>query len=175
MAEHYLTLDRETLDKPEFSRIAKTIGITRGDAVLGVLRVWFWFDEHSTRGLVEGVGPDEVDRITGHTGFGEAMAKAGWLAVSTDGISQPRFDFHRLAPSYKEIKHRTRAAKSRDKLALAEQTWHLATAAEREQLARLPMFAKFARTESAPVESAGAGIDESETGATAKCRRTASF
>ena len=166
MAEHYMTLDRETLDKPEFSRIARELSISRGDAVLGVLRVWFWFDEHSTTGLVEGIGPEEIDRITGHTGFGNAMVKAGWLAVSTDGISQPRFDFHRLAPSYKEIKHRTRAAKSRDKSALAVQTWRLASDDERKTLARLPMFAKFAKdaagAASEPEQIEGAAPSDSD-------------
>lgn len=98
MAE-WLKLDKSTADKPEIFAIAERLGIDP-DAVLGkCIRVWSWFDSHTTNGSANGAGVTKslIDRITGVTGFADSMLFVGWLAQlegDLGGFALPNFDRH---------------------------------------------------------------------------------
>lgn len=94
MAGDWMKIDLELSDKPEVHGIAGMIGID-SDAVVGkLIRVWQWFDKHTTDGNAHGVTFALVDRLTGVTGFGEAMMFVGWLEQHDKTLHMPKFDRH---------------------------------------------------------------------------------
>lgn len=81
-------------DKPEVHYVASTL-LLDPDAVVGKLvRVWAWFDKHTIDGNAYGVTTSLVDRLTGVTGFGEAMMFSGWLEQHDKTLHMPKFDVH---------------------------------------------------------------------------------
>jgi hypothetical protein len=72
------------------------------------MEVWEWVDGETTDGHLPGCGLDYLDSIARMAGFGEAMAKAGWVSVGEDGITIPNFDRHNGASA----KRRSAASES---------------------------------------------------------------
>ena len=94
MAGDWMKIELELPDKPEVHAIANTLNLDP-DAVVGKLvRVWQWFDKHTTDGNAYGVTYSLLDRITNVTGFGEAMMLAGWLEQNDKNLTMPKFDRH---------------------------------------------------------------------------------
>ena len=94
MAGDWMKIELELPDKPEVHAIAGMLNLDP-DAVVGKLvRVWQWFDKHTTDGNAYGVTYQLPDRITGVAGFGEAMAFVGWLEQQDKMLVMPRFDRH---------------------------------------------------------------------------------
>lgn len=94
MSGDWMKIELELPDKPEVYRIAGILGLDP-DAVVGKLfRVWSWFDKHTESGNAAGVTYALLDRITGVTGFAEAMALAGWLEQRGSELLIPNFDRH---------------------------------------------------------------------------------
>jgi hypothetical protein len=94
MSGDWMKIELELPDKPEVYRIAGILGLDP-DAVVGKLfRVWSWFDKHTEAGNAAGVTYALLDRITGVTGFAEAMALAGWLEQRGSELLIPNFDRH---------------------------------------------------------------------------------
>lgn len=97
----WIKFEASTPDKPEVWQIAEELGIDP-DAVVGkLLRVWLWFDENSENGYAAIVTKSLLNRLTGVTGFAEAMERAGWLVVETERkgakggvIRIPNFERH---------------------------------------------------------------------------------
>lgn len=59
-----------------------------------LLKVWRWFDQQTIAGNAPGVTCALLDRISGVTGFAQAMCDVGWLEQSDDGLRLPNFDRH---------------------------------------------------------------------------------
>jgi hypothetical protein len=94
MAGDWIKLQKDTPDKPEVLAMAARLGID-SDAVLGKLvRVWCWFDTHTTNGNASCVTFSYVDRISGVTGFADQMQLVGWLDQSGLDLVLPNFDYH---------------------------------------------------------------------------------
>lgn len=91
MAGDWIVFEQATLDKPEVFAIADTLGVSEGDALIGLLRVWVWADQHTTNGDAPNVTKKRVDAIARFPGFAEAMAKAGWLVIKKGGVELPNF------------------------------------------------------------------------------------
>lgn len=90
----WMKIDLELPDKPEVHAIAGILGIDP-DAVVGkLIRVWQWFDKHTTDGNAVGVTFALPNRISGVLGFGEAMAQVGWLEQRDNMLVMPKFDAH---------------------------------------------------------------------------------
>jgi hypothetical protein len=97
MAGDWMKIELELPDKPEVHAIAGTLNIDP-DAVVGkLIRVWQWFDKHTTDGNAYGVTYSLADRISGVTGFGEAMSFVGWLEQQDKHLVMPKFDRHTSA------------------------------------------------------------------------------
>lgn len=100
-------------DKPEVWQIAGMLGIDP-DAVVGkLLRVWGWFDTHTTDGNAYGVTYALIDRIAGVAGFAEAMAFAGWLEQRDRILSCPNFSRHNGKTAKQRALTNDRVAKHR--------------------------------------------------------------
>lgn len=94
MAGDWIKFEIDTPDKPEVIAIASRLGIDQ-DAVVGkLLRVWSWFDKHSTNGHAQSVTLSQIDRITFTTGFGEQMVFVGWLDQIGSELIMKNFDYH---------------------------------------------------------------------------------
>ena len=94
MAGDWLKFDKATPDKPEVFAIATELQIDP-DAVVGkLMRVWSWFDSHTSDGNAHCVASALLDRCAGITGFVTAMKNAGWIEVHNGGCRLPNFDRH---------------------------------------------------------------------------------
>jgi hypothetical protein len=98
MAGDWIKFETCTHDKSEVWAIAATLGID-ADAVVGkLLRVWAWFDEHTSEGnadtVTSSVTKTLLDRLVGVNGFCNAMVQVGWMLDDATSLSLPKFDRH---------------------------------------------------------------------------------
>ena len=113
MAGDWIKLQKDTPDKPEVLAIAARLGIDQ-DAVVGKLvRVWSWFDTHTTDGNATSVTFTFIDRLTGVTGFAEQVALVGWLEQKGHELTLPNFDFHNGETAKKRAMGKNRTEKYR--------------------------------------------------------------
>lgn len=94
MAGDWMKIELELPDKPEVHSIAATLNLDPDSVVGKLIRVWQWFDKHTTDGNAFGVTYLLLDRITGVSGFGEAMMFAGWMEQNDKNLTMPKFDRH---------------------------------------------------------------------------------
>ena len=94
MAGDWIKVQKDTPDKPEVLAIAARMNMDP-DAVVGKLvRIWSWFDTHTTDGNALSVTYSFLDRLTGVTGFAEQVSFVGWLEQNGHEMSLPNFDYH---------------------------------------------------------------------------------
>lgn len=94
MAGDWIKMRQDLHDDPAVVQIALLID-TEEDSVVGKLhRLWCWADKHTTDGTAPAITSKWVDRYVSKTGFADAMAKAGWISFSADGVTFPSFDIH---------------------------------------------------------------------------------
>ena len=94
MAGDWMKIELELPDKPEVHYIANALNLDP-DAVVGkLIRIWQWFDKHTTDGNAFGVTYSLLDRITSVTGFGESMFLCGWMEQNDKVLTMPKFDRH---------------------------------------------------------------------------------
>jgi hypothetical protein len=114
MAGDWMKIELELPDKPEVHAISSQLNIDP-DAVVGkLIRVWQWFDKHTTDGNAYGVTYSLPDRITGVIGFGEAMMFVGWLEQADKNLVMPKFDRHTSASAKQRALTAKRVAKTRN-------------------------------------------------------------
>jgi hypothetical protein len=114
VAGDWLKMDSSTPDKPEVLAITARMGWDDPDMTVGKLfRVWRWFDQQTTDGNAPGVTSALLDRIAGVTGFADAMRLVGWLVVTDDGLSLPKFDRHNGATAKARAQTAKRVASHR--------------------------------------------------------------
>jgi hypothetical protein len=86
MAGDWIAFDKTLPQKPEVSRIARLLGISKAEAVLGCLLVWTWADDNTTDGTINAAVATDVDDVARIPGFGQAMIDAGWLKADGQGL-----------------------------------------------------------------------------------------
>lgn len=96
MAAEWIKLEHATPGKQEMYRLARLLGVSRGDAFLLAVEWWIWLDRQTRNGLVTEMYADQVDDMMRCPGFAMAMKAVNWLDVGPDGqIGQtPNFDRH---------------------------------------------------------------------------------
>ena len=92
MAGDWIAFDKTLPQKPEVSRIARSLAISKGEAVLGCLLAWTWADDNTTDGTVDGAVVEDVDYVARIPGFGQAMIDAGWLKADGRGLLFSNWD-----------------------------------------------------------------------------------
>ena len=92
MAGDWIKIEHVMPDKPEVYAIAERLELDP-DAVAGkLLRVWIWADQQTIDGNAASVTEALLKRVTGVTGFVDAMIDVGWLEpYSTEGVGGFRF------------------------------------------------------------------------------------
>jgi DNA replication protein DnaT len=115
MAGDWIKVQVVTPDKPEVHVIAEQLGIDDADAVLGKLvRIWAWADQQTFDGNAGSVTRSLIDRITGVTGFADAMTTCGWLEEVDGGFRFPNFDRHNGKTAKTRALTRNRVQKKRN-------------------------------------------------------------
>lgn len=114
MAGDWIKVETCTPDKPEVYQISEILGIDP-DAVIGKLfRIWVWADQQTIDGNACGVTKALLDRVTGVSGFTEAMEQVGWLTKTEGGFQLPNFDRHNGHTAKKRSQTAKRVQKHRD-------------------------------------------------------------
>jgi len=94
MAGDWIKIQHVTPDKPEVWQIAEITGLD-ADAVVGkLLRIWIWADQQTVDGNARSVTFALLNRISGVTGFAEAMVEVGWLLKEGMMVRFQNFDRH---------------------------------------------------------------------------------
>lgn len=113
MAGDWIKVETITPDKPEIFQIAEHLGIDP-DAVTGkLIRIWIWADQQTTDGNARGVTRLLLDRISGVSGFADAVEKVGWIADTGDGLAFVNFDRHNGQTAKKRALTNKRVARHR--------------------------------------------------------------
>lgn len=116
MADFWIKIEKGTPDKPEILELAGILNIDDPDTVTGkMIRVWSWFDSNSENGHAPLVTKVLLDRVTGVTGFTEALVTVGWLEKKDNGYSIPNFDRHLGKGAKKRASDAERKRKSRER------------------------------------------------------------
>lgn len=115
MAGDWIKIENVTPDKPEVFQMAESLGIDP-DAVTGkLLRIWIWADQQTEDGNARGVTRLLLDRITGVSGFADALLSVGWLNETDEGLSFTNFDRHNGKTAKQRALTNRRVAESRKK------------------------------------------------------------
>ena len=94
MAGDWIKIEHVTPDKPEVWEMAELLGID-ADSVAGkLLRIWIWADQQTISGNARSVTFALLNRISGVTGFAEAMTAVGWLVKEGSEVRFVNFDRH---------------------------------------------------------------------------------
>lgn len=115
MAGDWMKIELELPDKPEVHSIAAALNLDPDCVVGKLIRVWQWFDKHTTDGNAFGVTYSLLDRISGVTGFGEAMMFCGWMEQNDKNLTMPKFDRHTSASAKQRALTAKRVEKIRNK------------------------------------------------------------
>ena len=99
MAGHWIQGEKGLTKKPEVIRIARALNATPQHAAACCMLVWEWAEDSTETGSIPGIVPGDVSGIVGAPGVGEAMAAAGWIVETGDGITFPNWDRHNSEPS----------------------------------------------------------------------------
>lgn len=156
MAGDWIKVESNTPDKPEVIGMADMLGLSPAHVFGGLFMVWRWFDQHTTEGNALYVTKVTVDRLSGVTGFAEAMHKVGWLIIDEGGaISLPNFDRHcgdtaksRALTAKRVAKHKKISAKSNAKSNAHSVTTSVTSALPREEKRREEIKEKINKKES---------------------------
>jgi hypothetical protein len=95
MAGDWLKFECNLPEKPEVLAITAAMGWEDPDLTVGkLMRVFRWFDQHTTDGNAAGVTCPLLNRLIGVAGFAESLAACGWLVVSDTGLTLQKFERH---------------------------------------------------------------------------------
>lgn len=91
---HWIKMRKDLKGDPAVLLLSATLGLSRRE-VVGVLHdFWSWADTNLADGTAPGLTPEHLDRLVEVPGFCAALAKVGWLTLSSEGIVIPSFDRH---------------------------------------------------------------------------------
>ena len=98
---------------PKIIAIASTCKCHPLHAVGGCFALWALADTHTTDGNLPGYSADWLNAHVGINGFAAACVRVGWLVVTDDGLSVPRFDEHNSESAKARAQTALRVARKR--------------------------------------------------------------
>jgi hypothetical protein len=104
-------------DKPEVMRLARTLEISRDEAVGLLVRFWTWTDSVTVDGVVDAVVDADVDGMMAQPGFARSLEAVGWLQIdgSKAQLRIPNFERHNGESAKKRALKSERQARWRNK------------------------------------------------------------
>jgi hypothetical protein len=114
MAGDWIKFECNLPEKPEVLAITARLGWDDPDKTVGkLMRLFRWFDQHTTSGNARGVTAPLLDSIIGVSGFARAVADAGWLHLDDQGVALEKFDRHNGASAKARAQTAKRVANHR--------------------------------------------------------------
>ena len=98
MAGDWVKMRVDLHDDPAVIAVAAALDKTEDEIVGKLLRLWGWADQQTNNGNARSVTRKWIDNKVGAAGFAAALEVAGWLVVSSDGITIPNFERHNGQP-----------------------------------------------------------------------------
>jgi 5-methylcytosine-specific restriction endonuclease McrA len=90
----WIKMRADLSEDPSVIGIASAVGIDEFSVVGRLHAIWSWANCQTKEGVVKGISELWIDKLVALPGFAKAMEKVGWLDISTDGISFPKFENH---------------------------------------------------------------------------------
>ena len=84
-AEGLIEINSDIWRDKHVRRLARRLGVTHAAAVGMLFLFWVWVCGDGGRGFAPGATADDVDRVAATPGFGDALARMGWLRFDADG------------------------------------------------------------------------------------------
>lgn len=94
MAGEWIKIRTDLPEDPAVYRLSRITGLDRLSVIGRLYAFWSWADKHAVDGRVDGASTLDVDDITRHDGFADAMAKVKWLDIGLDYLAIPKHDRH---------------------------------------------------------------------------------
>lgn len=97
MAGDWIKIETCLSRKPEVMQIARMTGLDRWSVCGRLIDLWAWADANTEDGILDDVGPEVIDSITGHEGFAAAMTATRptpWLLVDEHGVTFTAYERH---------------------------------------------------------------------------------
>ena len=94
MAGDWIKMRTNLARCPQVVRIASALSADRLRVIGGLHALWSLADEQTEDGVLAGYTTDFVDEMIGWSGFCAALHGVGWLDISDQGITLPRFEEH---------------------------------------------------------------------------------
>ncbi len=94
MAGDWIKMRTNLWTDPRVVRVSNTLKTGRTQIIGGLFRLWSLGDEHSEDGVLQGYSAKFIDQECGLPGFAKALQSVGWLSISHDSVSIPRFEEH---------------------------------------------------------------------------------
>lgn len=114
MAGDWIKMRMDLPEDPAVYRLARITGLDRLSVIGRLYAFWAWADKHAVDGRVDGASTLDVDDITRHNGFADAMAQVNWLEVGADYLAIPKHDRHNGESAKERSLKNARQAKWRE-------------------------------------------------------------
>jgi hypothetical protein len=135
MAGDWIKFECNLPEKPEVLAITAILGMDDPDTTVGkLMRLFRWFDQHTTDGNAPRVTPALLDRAVGVTGLTQALIEVGWLHAESTGLRLEKFDRHNGATAKSRAQTAKRVANHRGNADGNAATVTAALAREREEI-----------------------------------------
>jgi hypothetical protein len=146
MAGEWIKFECTLPEKPEVLAITAALGLDDPDATVGkLMRLFRWFDQHTTDGNAARVTPALLDKAIGVTGLTQAVIDVGWLHLDPSGLRLEKFDRHNgssakaRAQTAKRVANHRSNAESTDSRNAASVTSALAREEKRREERNTPL------------------------------------
>lgn len=93
-SSNWLKVQKHTWQKGEIRQVARTLGISLGDAFLAWFRLYAVLDELTADGSIPFYSAADADQDAGLKGAGQAFAKVGWLLFDQHGCTVVNWKRH---------------------------------------------------------------------------------
>jgi hypothetical protein len=103
----------DLITAPKIIAIASACKCHPLHAVGGCFALWSLADTHTTDGNLPGYSADWLNAHVGINGFAAACVRVGWLVVTDDGLTVPRFDEHNSESAKARAQTALRVARKR--------------------------------------------------------------
>lgn len=112
----WIKIDTTLFNKPEVVRISSLLKIKQTETVGLLVLFWTLAEGLTEDGTIPYYGRAEVDCAVNKRGFCQALESVGWIVVTDEGVSIPRFDRHngRSAKRRAETSRRVNAHRLRN-------------------------------------------------------------
>lgn len=121
MAGDWIPWCKGLAKKPETLAIARATGMSRHAAAAALMEFWEWVDDQTDTGTIPAATLADLCEFVSGTSdtFWETMVSVGWLAISDDGLTIPKFE-RWLGRSAKRRLKEARGKRKRRKLSASD-------------------------------------------------------